>query len=350
MVKNQKKTGARGAFTLIEILVVLVIMGFLVAMVAPKLAGIVDKGVDTACDTNQERLRKIINSAYALDSKLPAGLTNMVVATDANGTTAAVPAASDEDKTNGPEFLSAEFAERFKPQVYTLNADEAKELRGMGMGAVKMLAQVNNVLLGEQQAGGSTNIKERGTRQPVAVDLKVLMAGMGAATNAAVPAYAKGDTVTVAGNVATRSATPVDPKDATSENAQVGGTFAFMHEGKNIGRILLGVGKDGEMVQSGILDEAGTCPGQLQNADNFSWGNYVIVVPRLAATMDRMGEDTLHAVALNEKDDGTLEIVGRTPASGYEYFGAQKVTDFTTSCPEGHTWGASSDAVGISLK
>ena len=41
----------KGGFTLIEILVVLVIMGFLVAMVAPKLANITDGAIDTTCES-----------------------------------------------------------------------------------------------------------------------------------------------------------------------------------------------------------------------------------------------------------------------------------------------------------
>ncbi len=48
-INNQK------GFTLLEILVVLTIMGFLIAMVAPRLAGISGDAVDTVCDTNQNQ-------------------------------------------------------------------------------------------------------------------------------------------------------------------------------------------------------------------------------------------------------------------------------------------------------
>lgn len=126
--KNLKKSG----FTLIEILVVLVIMGFLVAMVAPKLSSVVGGAVDTACDSNQERLRKVLNTYVSQNNAVPGGLTNLVVINDTMDT-AAIPSESDGDKSNGAEFLSDEFTDRFKPQVWWLTAEEADELVGMGV-------------------------------------------------------------------------------------------------------------------------------------------------------------------------------------------------------------------------
>ncbi|MCK5228851.1 MAG: prepilin-type N-terminal cleavage/methylation domain-containing protein, partial [Desulfobulbaceae bacterium] len=54
--KLQKKMRNNKGFTLLEILVVLTIMGFLIAMVGPKLAGMSDGAVDTVCDSNQNRM------------------------------------------------------------------------------------------------------------------------------------------------------------------------------------------------------------------------------------------------------------------------------------------------------
>ena len=60
--KEFKKVNSQKGFTLLEILVVLTIMGFLIAMVAPRLAGIGNSAVDTVCDTNQNRMVTYMSS------------------------------------------------------------------------------------------------------------------------------------------------------------------------------------------------------------------------------------------------------------------------------------------------
>lgn len=349
---------SKGAFTLIEIMVVLVIMGFLVALVAPKLAGIVDSAVDTNCDTNQERLRKVINTYVQQNNALPNGLMNMVVIDDTTALTAATPSVTDGDKANGAEILSDEFSERFKPQVYYINEDEADELVGMGIKGFKYMGMV-----GTGNDPAADDIVEEGVSGSMQAGVPVMMAGVGIDSGGTALTWAEGHTITIAGSDVTEdSATPVSITGGSATDANSDGTFARMDEGKAVGRILMGVSNSGELVQSGMLDESGTCPGQLQNKDQFSWGNYVVVVPRLSATMERLtdvgtftnglAEGRLHAVALGvdtgEVADGNT-IVGRTPQTGYQYFTAQKVKDFTTSCPEGHTWGANSDAYAIKL-
>lgn len=358
MPKANFNKKSKGAFTLIEIMVVLVIMGFLVSLVAPKLAGIVDGAVDTNCDTNQERLRKVINTYVQQNNALPNGLMNMVVIDDTATLTAATPSVSDGDKANGAEILSDEFAERFKPEVHYIDQDEADELVGMGIKGFKYIGMVGT--------GGNPltdDIVEEGVSGSMTAGVPVMMAGVGIdAANTALT-WAEGNTITITGSAVTEdSAVAVSITGGTAGNANVDGTFARMDEGKAVGRILMGVANSGELVQSGMLDESGTCPGQLQNKDQFSWGNYVVVVPRLSATMERLTDTTtfanglangrLHAVALGvdtgEVADGNT-IVGRTPGTGYQYFTAQEVKDFTTSCPEGHTWGANADAYAIKL-
>ncbi|MBN2249590.1 MAG: prepilin-type N-terminal cleavage/methylation domain-containing protein [Campylobacterales bacterium] len=349
---------SKGAFTLIEIMVVLVIMGFLVALVAPKLAGIVDSAVDTNCDTNQERLRKVINTYVQQNNALPNGLMNMVVIDDTSTRTAAIPSVSDGDKSNGAEILSDEFDDRFKPQVHYIDQEEADELVGMGIKGFKYIGAV-----GTGNTPSTDDIIEEGVSGSVAAGVPVMMAGVGIDQAGAALTWATGNTITIAGSgVVEDSTTPIDITAGTSTSATVDGTLTRMDEGKAVGRIIMGVANSGELVQSGMLDESGTCPGQLQHADQFSWGNYMVVVPRLSATMVRLTDTTafanglangrLHAVALgvDSGEDATGNtIVGRTPGTGYQYFAAQEVKDFTTSCPEGHTWGANADAYAIKL-
>lgn len=183
-----------------------------------------------------------------------------------------------------------------------------------------------------------------------------MMSGVGLNLAGDTLTWSEGNTITLSGSTVTEdAATQISLIAGTATNANADGTFTRMDEAKSIGRIVLGVSNDGELVQSGLLDEAGTCPGQLQNADNFSWGNYVAVLPRLSATMEVITDSgvtnsvtngVLHAVALDE--DASI-IQGRTPGTGYQYFAAQEVKDLTTSCPEGHTWGASADAYAVKV-
>ena len=357
---KHKNKATRGAFTLIEILVVLVIMGFLVALVAPKLSGIVDSAVDVNCDTNQERLRKVLNVYVSQNKALPNGLLNMtVISPDANITNrvGAIPTISDGDKTNGAEFLSDEFAERFKPQIHYLSEDEKAELRGMGVNGFRYVGKTDTdgnatAEIVETQVSGNMN-------QSV---VPVMMAGVGINKAGDTITWAKGNKITVTGStVVEDTATQIEITAGTATNANSNGTFTRMDEGKNVARILMGLTNNGEMVQSGMLDEAGICPGQLQNADQFEYGNYVVVLPRLAATIERLKDNSitnsvsnfnLHAIALGvdtgkPADGNTIE--GRTPNGGFKYFTAQEVHDVTTSCPEGHIWGANADSYAIKI-
>jgi len=61
-----------------------------------------------------------------------------------------------------------------------------------------------------------------------------------------------------------------------------------------------------------------------------------------------------HAVNFNENDDGSFTLGARTPhiptgeVSGVNLV-AQGIEAVSTSCPEGHTWGAIADWFGIAM-
>ena len=184
MAKSSLLRGkARGAFTLIEILVVLVIMGFLVAMVAPKLSGIVNSAVDTTCDTNQQRLRTVLNAYVNQKSALPNGLINLIKY-DNNITTAAnvkIPLGDDGDKVE-KEFFSREMVERMKPKVHFLNKQEAEQLVEMGVKNVNILAKVKDATALALTSGDAEeeNIAERNVRMQIKAGHPVFMIGVGA--------------------------------------------------------------------------------------------------------------------------------------------------------------------------
>lgn len=130
-------------FTLLEILVVLTIMGFLIAMVAPRLAGISGGAVDTVCDSNQNRMVTYMSSFFEQSNRFPNNLTNIVEQTggdytlDPSTATFQVPAVSDQDTENGAETLADELFARNHFVIHLLNENEASELKNMGI--VKVL-------------------------------------------------------------------------------------------------------------------------------------------------------------------------------------------------------------------
>ena len=383
---------ARGAFTLIEILVVLVIMGFLVSMVAPKLSGIVDTAIDTTCDTNQQRLRAVMADWTKMNSTLPSGLTNLVFSTnnapgstDYTTTDQSLLTVSDNDKTNGAEVLAEEFVNRWLPTLHYLNDAEATELKGMVGAAVLNYALVTGLTEGDASTG---TIVEKSFRSPVKNTLPVMMIGAGF-DKAGDAQYATGATVTLNGSTVTvDETTPVSTATADSNILAAAGTggsnyqaadktYARIAEAPMALRILMGLSNRNSLVTSGILDESGICPGQVKAADQFEYGNYVLVLPRLQATVDRFldaedGTGTLqlangvaladapnlivHAIGFNENDDGTFELTARTPyspaANGLVTGVNLVATDLEsveTSCPEGHLYGARADWFGIAM-
>ncbi len=369
---SKKVTGTRSGFTLIEILVVLVIMGFLVAMVAPKLSGIVNTAVDTTCDTNQERLRKVLNVYVNQNNALPGGLidlvkyhTNPLVAANV-----ALPLGDDNDKS-AKEWLSNEMVTRMKPKVHFLNTSEAEELVSYGLKQVRILAKVADAAaLGLTKGDAEeANYTEANVQFPVQQNLPVFMIGVGDSDQDgafAAGEFADGNLITVdANSVVTETNTTTSIYDAaydgTTVNIQGAITdFVRFDEGKMLGRIVMGVSNFGTLVQDGLLDEAGVCPGAVQRADHHKWGNYLAILPRLASTMELLkdvdgdGNDAIVQYIALDAETGTeadgVKIIGRTPNTGFSKFGKDALSDITTACPEGHVWGSNAEAFAIKFR
>lgn len=367
MKRGMAQNGLRGGFTLIEILVVLVIMGFLVAMVAPKLSGVVDSAVGTTDDTNQQRLREVMSVYVNQHNAMPSGMVNMIkYQTDATVVgNVALPDGDNGNKADGKEFVSQTLLDRMQPKVHYLNAAEAKELVGMGVKGMFNLAKVVPANFADTTGTAEdAKIEEHLVRQGVAAGVPVMMVGVGDSDNSGVfetAEFATGNDVVVAGSVVTEGAAATSIYDtgaALSTNAINGGTFARFDEGRKLGRIVMGMTNRGDLVQGGMLDESGVSPSANQHADQFAWGNYLIVLPRLKATFERLDVDgdgalQLNAVAIDSETGETTtnkKIVLRTPPQGYPYFIAQEAEDFLTASPDGHTWGIVADAFAVAFQ
>ncbi|SMP76760.1 prepilin-type N-terminal cleavage/methylation domain-containing protein [Desulfonatronum zhilinae] len=310
--KMNRKKGQLG-FTLLEILVVVAIMGFLVAMVAPRFAGITDGTIDVVCDTNQQRLISVLAAFNEQKGTMPGGMVNLV---DEEGPLTAGIAAEYLRPTHtgelefpdeGQATFFEEFFERNLFQVHILDADEAAELRAMGVGSVYNLNAYNYEGL-DSAAGYTVATDQQNPLRRVGVNenLGVLMVGMG---------Y---DGAAWAGPVADATAAGLIEVD--------GEGYGSWGNPDWFGRIILGVGPDSDLIKQGMISAAGLCPGGINNEQVF-WNNYNVLLPRLQATIDRYATGQVTG------------LLGKSNGGSYRAFDlteAQEGYMFLTQCPEGH--------------
>ena len=336
--KKFKKVNSQKGFTLLEILVVLTIMGFLIAMVAPRLAGISGSAVDTVCDSNQNRMVTYMSSYYEQTNRYPNKLTNLVEETAAGAYQ--IPAVSDQDPENGPETLAAEIFERNHFVIHYLNTDEVAELKNMGIVKVFNL----NDYSAYNDDGSAIKI---GYDATVAGPNDVALAVT--ATKAAFM-----DEVTVSGTLAVAMIGCGSTGPAVVP-AAVATTERGWGEPDWFGRIMLGMGPECSLVTSGVISNAAHCPGGIQNADNCTYNDYNLVLPRLEATAEKMAGVITGVADAAAAEDGTqVTSVAYDDAPAADYVlgtnnehlrirtititDAQEKWQFATQCPEGHMY------------
>lgn len=313
--KIRAKLASSEGFTLLEILVVLTIMGFLIAMVAPRLAGVSGSAVDTVCDTNQNRMVTYMSAYFEQTSRFPNKLTNLV-AEDVGGASAYVlPSVSNQDPDDGAETFAAEFQERNKLQVHFLTANEASDLKNMGIVSILNLNSYDNLTVTAEAASMNPVIPAAG--------VGVAMSGM-SATTAGVWSIAPGE-------------------------------HSGWGEPDFMGRIVLGMSAESGLITDGVISNAAHCPGGLQNADNATYNDYNLVLPRLQSTVDAfdatitgMDSDSttdgvqVAAVAYDENWEPTADYAIAGNANNYRSrvftLEAQENWQFGTVCPEGHMY------------
>lgn len=286
--KQRLQLNSKG-FTLLEILVVLTIMGFLIAMVAPRLAGVSNSASGTVCDTNKNRARTYMSAFYEMYDRYPNHLTNMVMTdgatlNDANTTDGAyqVPYCSDDDPDNGPEVINKGHNKMYRFMIHRLNQAEADELISLG------ITEVYNLNDYAADADGLNGAAATGRHN-------------GATAS-------DGDRVSNWGNVAavtnqrpSMEACPIEPgvgviMSGAGVSATTGDAFTVTQSERGwaeediFGRIIFALGPESELVSSGVVTNAAHCPGSIQNADNFTYGAYYLVLPRLSATAARMAD------------------------------------------------------------
>ena len=279
--KRFKKVNSQKGFTLLEILVVLTIMGFLIAMVAPRLADISGSATATVCDSSKYRIKTYMSSFYEQYNRYPNLVTNLVMA-DGTGANAAddgyqIPYCSNDDPDDGPEVLAYGHNNMYKFMIHRLNDAEAKELINLGITTVLNLndyAADADGLDGAAAQGRQTSGSHNSGRVSNWADVTAIANRMPSNQICAIEAGV-GVAMCGCGINLTTGLTYVPAERAWAEED----IFA---------RMIFGLGPESELVTSGIVNNAAHCPGSIQNADNFTCGIYYLILPRLEATADRL--------------------------------------------------------------
>jgi type II secretory pathway pseudopilin PulG len=239
-------------------IIVIGILGFLVAMIAPNFADITDSVPETVTDYNITEYKKAMDQFKIKENKLPDGLTNIVNETGTDGTY--TPLTVADEMVENPEDDDAEpLSKRLqRTTVFTmhiLNAAEAEELKALGISKVYNLNP-----LGEQPELEQVS---------VAANLGVAMVGCGA---------------TDADANITLTATEI----AAWTDAQNDEFLYPVGNPQCIGRIVLGMGENSELLTGGYILNAPHCAYSMVKRNDYTYGEHMLILPRLDATVARM--------------------------------------------------------------
>jgi prepilin-type N-terminal cleavage/methylation domain-containing protein len=312
--KKRKQQG----FTLMEMLVVVMIMGFLLAMIAPRFTNFFDGAQQTLCKSNSKASFKVLETFVYDSGNLPDYLLTLAACTNASDpdtyTRGEWYDGSDPDQESGVDVSKGLYLKNAMV-LHTLNESEADALRSMG---IKKIAPIRE--------GNGTDAVYPGDYVDVANGAQVMMIGAAATSNS----------------------TEIEAKCVTGTNTVApGGPYGLTAVGKHLAnpelayRMVLGLGPDNELVTSGALDQAGVGMGVAkEQGDNpkFHYGYHTIVLPRLQESLNRLatGAPTKIEVAGYDKaGSGQKKIKGARVITLNE---AQKASDYDILGNCGSTW------------
>lgn len=309
----------QSGFTLLEILVVVVIMGFIASMVAWRFAGQRDAAVVVVRDTNQQRITAVVASYLDRQNGYPSGLVNLVdeqglVDEFAGQERYLMPTSELDlvlDDNNVRVSFPADFMDRLKPEVHVLSAAEAEALRRMKLTRAYNLNRYDYQGIDPVQIAVEVENRLPGLRESdIQSGLGVLMIGLGA------------DHTTLETTWIGQAATQEDLRshdDWITPNA--------------IGRILIGLGQETDLVTSGMLASAGLCPQGMAN-QHTTWNHYNLLLPRLTPTVERLQASPQLA---------HLETITATSSTGqtrtFNLHQPQPLDNFAIYSPFGLRWG-----------
>ena len=314
-----KKKGKAG-FTLLEILVVLMIMGFLLAMVAPKLLGVFQDAEDTICDSNIKDSKKYVSLFEVQYSKLP---DKMMVPGYLDSAGAWFGPTEEDVTVAGNEVFTSAILERIRLMPHVLNATEIDEIvNDLGIREVVVLNNPDDVAVAHDDMWGTAIPIANADSQFKLVTLDTTMAVL-----PTWPMIGGGYDGSAWANHANWNAvsTPAAPMNIADPK------WAY--------RLILGIGPDSELAHR-IIAAEGQCPSfERAAADDTMWGWYVVVLPRLAETVARLeGEASglmKEITCWADSSDATSQRKTFDLASVDEEY---KRASFDIFCPEGHRY------------
>lgn len=320
MLRNNK------GFTMLEMLVVLMVMGFLLAMIAPRLLGVFQDAEDTICDTNIKDNKKYIAAFEMQYSKLPD--TMMVPGYLDNADTWYGPTEEDV-AVEGNEVFTSAILERIRLMPHVLNADEIDEIvNDLGIREVVVLNNPDDI-----QAVAVAKTDMFGVALPTTgttEDSQFRVVDLTGDPTAA-PLVGMQWPMIGAGNSGGWAADAAWDIAATND-----GTIA---DPRWVYRLILGVGPDCELLHRMIAAE-GQCPSfERAAADDTMWGWYVVVLPRLENTVASLVANPgmikeVTCAAEDITDDTAQRKVFDLSYVDEEY----KRAAFDVFCPEGHRY------------
>jgi hypothetical protein len=279
-----------------------------------------------------------MSTYFEKTNRFPNKLTNLVVQNASGTPVYEVPTVSDDDPDNGPETLAKEFDDRNHFKIHILDADEAAELKNMGVVTLLNLNSYDNSSVADADQEPAMNEVE-----PIA-GVGVAMVGVG--------------------------------YDGTAWDVPTSADERDWGEPDWFGRIVLGLGPECGLITTGIIGNAAHCPGGIQNADNATYNDYNLVLPRLESTVARFNVDgtttssdlgigtvvdddtlNLEAVCYDDEPDAGYVIADNDDNLRVRTFNIAEVQEtwqYATQCPEGHMypeddgefWGIDVDANG----
>jgi prepilin-type N-terminal cleavage/methylation domain-containing protein len=267
-------------FTLLEIVIVLTIIGFLLAMIAPRLGNIGTSAVETIDESNIKDMRGYVMLYQQQKNRLPN--KPITIVNSSSGGDYQLPLVDDGDADNGPETIGYEFTERCRLRLHVLNKEEADEIKKMG---IRKMAVLNDYT-------GSTNTEYTKDREDS--DLKPQTFASG---DEGRPMYMvdveEGLAVLMVGAGADSKDAKI--KAAVDKDDRLGNP-AWIY------RIVVGIGEDSSLVSEGLVQNEGLSPRGMQNKDYNTYNNYNMVLPRLEATIDRIGGGEPKQIRVSDAD------------------------------------------------
>jgi hypothetical protein len=241
-----------------EVLVVLTVLGFLLAMVAPRLAGTSAQALAVTTRTNMDILTSMVTNSLQKTGKYPTGMINIVSVDNTTGAYSK-PQISDLNPSTGLEVLGQAMDERHGLRIHYLNEAEAAELRALG---------VTHVYNYNSPFDRDVTVGQYMYKQPVQAGMAVLMTGGGAT---------EGGTFEVSSQ--------------ESDRAHPDELF----------RMVFGLGGDTSLIRDGMIYNAPTCAESGLDPINYAWKWYSLLLPRLKATQERLlVEDPLNSLGIIE--------------------------------------------------